>query len=119
MKAVRDHADVRPVDMARAVGVSGATVSDWEAGNVVPRDEYLAKLAAFLGVTREFLRYGVGEAPLAHFHLPDEVSQAVAEAVTARRGEAVARSDTPSAEAPRRRRSAGDRGGSPRPKDRR
>ncbi len=59
-KGVRDRADVRPVDVARALEVSGATVSDWEAGKVIPREELLAKLAEFLGVTPAYLRYGVG-----------------------------------------------------------
>lgn len=58
-KAVRDRADVRPIDVARALGVSSATVSDWESGKISPREDALAKLAQFLGVTPAFLRYGV------------------------------------------------------------
>jgi transcriptional regulator with XRE-family HTH domain len=57
--AVRARRDIRPVDVARAVGVSGAAVSEWEAGKAVPRDELMRKLAAYLGVTPEFLRYGI------------------------------------------------------------
>ncbi len=63
-KGVREKADVRPVDVARALGVSQATVSDWEAGKTTPRetDGTMQQLAAFLGVTPEYLRYGVGDA---------------------------------------------------------
>lgn len=56
---VREQKDVRPADVARALKVSGATVSDWEAGKVTPREALLAELAAYLGVTPEYLRYGV------------------------------------------------------------
>lgn len=58
-KGVRDRKDVRPADVARALKVSGPTVSDWEAGKVTPREGLLAKLASYLGVTPEYLRYGV------------------------------------------------------------
>jgi transcriptional regulator with XRE-family HTH domain len=50
---------VRPADMARALGVSQATVSDWESGAVTPRDEHMVRLADYLGVSPAFLRYGV------------------------------------------------------------
>jgi transcriptional regulator with XRE-family HTH domain len=56
---VRERKDIRPVDVARALEVSGASVSDWEAGKAAPGDENLRRLAAFLGVTPQFLRYGV------------------------------------------------------------
>lgn len=46
-------------DIALALGVSGASVSEWESGKVTPREDALAKLAAFLGVTPAYLRYGV------------------------------------------------------------
>jgi transcriptional regulator with XRE-family HTH domain len=58
-KAVRDRQDVRPVDVARALDVSGATVSDWESGKVTPREAMIHALAAFLGVTPAYLRYGI------------------------------------------------------------
>ena len=72
-KAARERRDIRPVDLARALGVSGATVSDWEAGNVTPRDDAMIKLADFLGVTPGYLRYGVREsAPSAPPVMPVE-----------------------------------------------
>lgn len=64
LKGLRDEADVRPVDLARAVGVSGASVSDWEAGKVTPREELLAKVADYLDVTPAWLRYGIEEATM-------------------------------------------------------
>lgn len=57
-KGVRDRRDVKPVDVARALGVSGAAVSDWETGKAKPRDEMMEKLAAFLGTTPGYLRFG-------------------------------------------------------------
>lgn len=62
-KAARDRQDVRPVDLARALGVSQATVSDWEAGKITPREDALGKLAAYLGVSPAYLRYGVPVQP--------------------------------------------------------
>lgn len=58
-KGVRDHQDLRPIDVARALGVSGAAVSDWEADKKRPREELLAQLADYLGTTPAYLRYGV------------------------------------------------------------
>lgn len=52
------------MDVARALGVSGAAVSDWEADKATPRDETLKALAEFLGVSAGYLRYGEG-APVA------------------------------------------------------
>lgn len=57
-KGVRDRRDVKPVDLARALDVSGATVSDWEAGKIKPRDDAMLKLADYLGVDPGWLRYG-------------------------------------------------------------
>ena len=59
-KGVREHRDVRAVDVARALGVSGPTVSDWESGKIKPRDDTMLALAEFLGVTPGYLRFGEG-----------------------------------------------------------
>jgi transcriptional regulator with XRE-family HTH domain len=56
---VRLHRDVLQSDVAEAIGVSGASVSQWEAGIKSPREDTLAKLAAYLGVTPAYLRYGI------------------------------------------------------------
>jgi transcriptional regulator with XRE-family HTH domain len=56
---VREQRDVTQLDLAKAAGVSGPTVSDWEAGKKVPREAALMKLADYLGVSPAFLRYGV------------------------------------------------------------
>lgn len=60
-KGVRDRKDIRPIDVARALRVSGAAVSDWEADKKTPREELLNALAKYLGVTPAYLRYGVGQ----------------------------------------------------------
>jgi transcriptional regulator with XRE-family HTH domain len=57
--AVRERRDVSQADVADAVGYSRTAVSEWEAGTKIPREEALAKLATFLGVTPAFLRYGI------------------------------------------------------------
>jgi transcriptional regulator with XRE-family HTH domain len=58
-KGVRDHQDIRPIDVARALNVSGAAVSDWEGDKKTPREELLNALAKYLGVTPAYLRYGI------------------------------------------------------------
>lgn len=58
-KGVRDHRDVTQADVGKAVGVSGAAVSQWESGDRVPREDVLAKLADYLDVTPSYLRYGI------------------------------------------------------------
>jgi transcriptional regulator with XRE-family HTH domain len=60
-KAVRDGRDIKPAEVARAIGVSGPTYSEYESGKIVPRDGVMERLAAYLGVTPAYLRYGVGE----------------------------------------------------------
>jgi transcriptional regulator with XRE-family HTH domain len=57
--AVRERRDVTQRDVAVGVGVSGAAVSQWEAGQRVPKEEDVRKLAAYFGVTPAYLRYGV------------------------------------------------------------
>ena len=58
-KAVREQRDITQRDMAKAVHVSSASVSEWEADKAVPREDTLARLAAYLGTTPAQLRYGV------------------------------------------------------------
>lgn len=57
--SVREHRDVTQSDLAKAVGVTATSVSEWEADKKVPREAALAKLAAYLGVTPAYLRYGI------------------------------------------------------------
>jgi len=79
--AVRERRDVRPADVAREVGVSGATVSDWEAGKIIPRDDTMERLADFLGVTRGFLRFGEESGVLDR--IPKRVRRSTTEAAKA------------------------------------
>jgi transcriptional regulator with XRE-family HTH domain len=57
--SVRLRRDVSASDMAKALGVSPATVYRWESDEKSPKDDSLDALAKFLGVTPAFLRYGV------------------------------------------------------------
>lgn len=106
-KAVRERRDITQLDVAKAVGVSGAAVSDWEADKKAPREAALAKLAAYLGVTPQYLRYGVTEvAPptvraTVKTYTPEEIA-AFKRIVAESEGGARATDDPP-----RRRRSSG------------
>jgi transcriptional regulator with XRE-family HTH domain len=58
-KGVRERRDVSQSEIAEAIGVTTANHSRWESGQRVPREDALGKLAAYLGVTPAYLRYGV------------------------------------------------------------
>lgn len=58
--AVRERRDVTQGEIAAAIGITTANYSRWESGHRAPREDALAKLAAYLGVTPAFLRYGIG-----------------------------------------------------------
>lgn len=59
-KAARERRDIAQRDVARAVGVSAASLSRYEAGDTLPDDEVIERLAAYYGVSRSWLRYGEG-----------------------------------------------------------
>lgn len=56
---VREHRDVTQLDVARAIGATGASVSEWEADKKAPREDALLKLARYFKVSPAYLRYGV------------------------------------------------------------
>jgi transcriptional regulator with XRE-family HTH domain len=60
-KGARDHRDITQLDVAKAIGTTGASVSEWEADKKAPREETLSKLARYLGVSPAYLRYGTTE----------------------------------------------------------
>jgi transcriptional regulator with XRE-family HTH domain len=103
--AVRERRDVKPVEIARAVGVSGAAVSEWEAGKSVPRDDLMVRLADYLGVTPAFLRYGD---PVRGTLTPAQIAEARAKSAAARAHEGgpapdpAAAPDTPAVDPPAR-----------------
>jgi DNA-binding XRE family transcriptional regulator len=55
-KGVREHRDIRQIDVAKAIGVSGATISDCESDKKVPGEPILAKLAKYLDTTPAYHR---------------------------------------------------------------
>lgn len=59
---MRQHRDVTAAEVAKAVGVSSASLSQWENDERTPRDPALLRLAKYLGVTPAYLRYGIGRA---------------------------------------------------------
>lgn len=62
-KGVREQREVQQSEVAAALGVGAATVSRWEADQAIPRRAAIIRLAAFLGVTPEYLDYGVQAEP--------------------------------------------------------
>ncbi len=60
-KAARDHRDIRQKDVAVAIGVSSATISEAESDKQPPGEGVLVRLADYLGVTPAYLRYGVAQ----------------------------------------------------------
>jgi transcriptional regulator with XRE-family HTH domain len=93
-KAVRERRDVTMREAAKAVGVTGTSMSEWESNKVIPREDALAKLAAFLGVTPAYLRYGVVNAD----GTPELVQAPTAEEIAAREGTTVSPPGQPMAE---------------------
>ena len=55
---MREHEDVSQSDLARELGVQQATVNRWENDAKSPTDENLLALAALLGVTPGWLKFG-------------------------------------------------------------
>ena len=62
---VREGRDVLTPDLAPLVGVSAASVYNWENGTSVPGRANLERLAEVLGVSVAWLHYGVDGAPVA------------------------------------------------------
>ena len=60
-KAARDRRDITQRDVAKAVNLTSAAISRYEAGDVIPNDDILARLAAYYGIRPSWLRYGEGE----------------------------------------------------------
>ena len=60
-KAARERRDITQRDVAKAVGLTSAAISKYEAGENIPNDAILAKIGAFYGVRPSWLRYGEGE----------------------------------------------------------
>lgn len=57
--SAKEHRDILQAEIAAAVGVTTTALSRWEREERVPRENDIAKLAKFYGVTPAFLRYGV------------------------------------------------------------
>lgn len=76
---VREGADILAPDLADRIGVTTNAVYAWEAGTV-PGRKNLERLAAELGVTPEWIHYGVGEKPLTTFHIPDAMAETFSQA---------------------------------------
>ena len=52
---------MRPVELAAALGVSLATVYNWEAGKFEPRASQLRALANLFGVSMDVIDFAPGE----------------------------------------------------------
>lgn len=63
-KAAQDRQKITAREVAKAIRVSEPTVSRWQSGDVMPRDEAINRLARYLGVDPGWLRYGDAKRPL-------------------------------------------------------
>lgn len=62
LKSAREEAGLRPTDIAKEVGVSNATVSDWESGEIKKLEgENLLKVCNFLNISPNWLIFGKGD----------------------------------------------------------
>lgn len=73
-KAARERRDVTRTDVAEAVGLSSAAISNYELGksrNIA--EDIITRLAEYFGVRASWLRYGEGEraAPTQRRLVPD------------------------------------------------
>lgn len=50
---LRDSANVKDFDVAKATGIPASTFSDWKKGKSKPKLEKLVKIARFFGVSVE------------------------------------------------------------------
>lgn len=64
-KAKRDGRDVRPADVARAMGITRSAYGHWESGRSLPKDMVtLERLAVYLGVRIDRLGVDLRALPL-------------------------------------------------------
>jgi transcriptional regulator with XRE-family HTH domain len=61
LKEWREERDVTQLDVAFALGVTPATVANWESGRSEPKARHLRALAEFLGVSMDDIDFGVVE----------------------------------------------------------
>lgn len=61
IKTARIMKDLKSLDVARLVGVTPITYSNWEAGRFIPNDENMVKLCDVLGLEKEDILLNKGE----------------------------------------------------------
>lgn len=61
IKQMREKNGIKPAVFAKLIGVSGATISEWESGGIKQiSGKHLVKSAAVLGITPEWIMTGLG-----------------------------------------------------------
>lgn len=60
IRALREDADLRQIDVAAATGIDQKTLSNYETGKTSPDSEAIIRLAEFFHVTTDYL-LGVNE----------------------------------------------------------
>ena len=60
---------VKPADVARATGISTATISSWKAGKYTPKEDKRRLIADYFNVPLEYL--DTGEMPDQYYHNPE------------------------------------------------
>ena len=64
-----DENSVKPADVARATGISTATISSWKAGKYTPKEDKRRMIADFFNVPLEYL--DTGEMPEQYYSNPE------------------------------------------------
>jgi transcriptional regulator with XRE-family HTH domain len=58
LKEIREEKGVTQLEVAFGIGVTPATVANWETGRSEPKARHLRALAEFLGVSMEAIDFG-------------------------------------------------------------
>jgi len=66
IKETRMRIKMSQKDLAKAMGVSQPTVSDWESGRKVPSGKNAVKLSQIFGESLDYLIYGTDVEPVVH-----------------------------------------------------
>lgn len=77
---IRDKLGYKDSAVAIGSGITKSTFSDWKAGRYQPKDEKIQKIAAFLGVSVEYLKTGEEKEGGETYYFNDETRE-IAQAV--------------------------------------
>lgn len=71
---IRDSKGLNDSKVASGTGIGRSTFSDWKSGRSQPKDEKLRKIAAFLGISVEYLKTGEEPTSDLPYYINDETA---------------------------------------------